>query len=408
MKFKVGDKVRIHDPKSDFYKVESVVIGAFRACEENYYELDNELGEWLEEDLELVKPTFKVGDTVRIVNPPGGDNAGKISTIVSTYRDSLGEPIYTLDNQDVKLSCVNWGSKYLELVPFGVGDCVKYKTGNTAYEVTAINCDRIALKHLGNKKTYPEYNPDKLMKLQFKIGDIVEVCNPVKYKGIIRTIEEIDCRKEAVFYKISNLNEKIAEQNLKLATQDSKKEPKPTYYKGDIVYIDPDKVEDQTYCYQLFEVVKDSTDISVICTNSKFNEVGLIKEYLKKPAFKVGEYFTIKHRNYEIKDVHFDNKRLCYKLQDLYIVAFYTERELLQIVERENDKLIKALDDSIINFNLNENDKDQLQREGTPEQSGCNEGGSRVYGRKPKSAIKVGHLGYKKVIGGGKSRIGRA
>lgn len=416
-KFKVGDRVRINhdDPNSAYFKVEATIIKALDVCGENYYELDDELGEWNEEDLELAVPIFKVGDRVRIVNPPGGGNAGIMSVIVDTHKDAFGETIYALDGLNGKLSCVNWSSKYLELIPFEIGDYVKYKNGNTAYEISMISCDRINLKHLVTKKIYPESDPDKLIKLKFKIGDRVEVVRGSdKYLRVVSTITNVDC-EGGIFYRLSDIKGvKLAERNLEFAIKQP--ETIPTFHKGDLVYVDPDKVESEENCYKFWRVIGEDIDkYGIECSGNGMRSIHLVKDCLKKPIFKKGQYISIGTKSWIIENIYFNvDDRLSYTIDNPEEGSiFYSEDELLQEISKNavtickvSDTIIAKADKNIINFDLEEENygnKNQLQGEDSPKRARNDERGNRIYGRKPKSAIKVGHLDYQKVVGRSKS-----
>lgn len=349
---------------------------------------------------------FKVGNRVKITNSPAPNDkdVGKISTIVSTYKNDQDKTVYTLDNPNRILYCPNWSAEYLEKVPFEVGDYVKYKNGTSAYEVIEIKSKGyLRLRHSNSSKIYDEPDLYKLIKLQFKIGDIVEVCNPVKFRGIIRTIEEIDCRKESVFYKISNINEKIAEKNLKLTPPIKQPEKILAFHKGELVYIDPNKVESKENCYKLWEVIKESADHNAVeCSGNGMSSVWLVKDRLTKPIFKECQHITIETDSWIIEDVYFSmTNTLCYTIHNSRIGSrSYTEDELLQKVAEDAVLNYDLEDNSVITSkNLNKNDKNRLQEEGTPEQSGSDARRSTIHGRKSRVTIKVGHLDNKKVIG---------
>lgn len=369
---------------------------------------------------------LKIGDRVRIADSPVKNDpiVGKISTITKISKDPFGDNIYTLDNPNRDLSYVNWTAEYLEKVSLEIKDLVKYKTGYAVYEVTKVNDNYVDLIHLGTGKTYSD-NPNSLIKLQYKIGDEVEVLKG-SHKDTIGTIT-FAYGEEGIFYRLSTVEGvKFNEKNLKLVTQDSKKQPESTFQKGDLVYIDPNEVEVDGNCYKLWEVIGDDiSDYSIECSGNGESSVYLVKSCLKKPVFKKGQFIIIKDNSWVVDNVYFNlANSLCYKIHNPRIGSTsYTEDELLQKIAEDavtnckttvesihSDAIIAKADKNILISNLEENygSENQLQGEDSLKRERNDEGGSRVYGRKPKSAIKVGHLGYQKVVGGGKSRISRS
>lgn len=368
---------------------------------------------------------LKIGDKVWITNSPAPNDkdVGKISTIVSTYQNSFKETVYTLDNPNRVLGCPNWTEKYLEKVLFEIGDLVKYKTGDAAYEVADIYTDGnglvVRIQHLGSKRYYKEFCATKnLVKLKFKIGDKVEVLKGT-CKGKIGAIKHAHC-EGGIFYRLSNVDGiRFNEQNLKLVSQDSKKQPETilAFNKGDLVYIDPNEVESKENCYKLWEVIgQDISDISIECSTKDVESAYLVKSCLKKPVFRKGQFIMIGIESWKVEDVYFSMVNLLsYTIHNPKKGSmFYSESKLLEKIAEDSvanckiavesicgDSIIAKADKCIITSKLEENygSKNQLQGKDAPERERNDERGSRIYGRKSKSAIKVGHLGYQKVIG---------
>lgn len=261
-----------------------------------------------------------------------------------------------------------------------LGSLVMYKTGTAVYRViTCKEDDLVGIEHIRTGATYTESDPNKLVKLKFQPGDKVEISAPSMYQGQIKTILSAEYRVAGVFYRLREISDiKFAEEHLKLAEN-------LDFKKGDLVYVDHNRVENKEYCYKIFTIINsDDKSIGVDCEDENGNTIKLGRNFLVKPEFSIGEFIKYDEHIWTIQAVYFSAAQdVCYTMgNSTYGVMAFTEQKLKTIITPK--------------LNKNEN---KLQGKTSPERGESDKREGRVHGRKPDVTVKIQRLSYQTITG---------
>lgn len=345
---------------------------------------------------------FKVGDTVMIISKYS-PNKGKISKITKVYDSYKNCPaVYDLDGFDISYS-----EKSLLKVEYEVGDrvrCIKKDSVDLNEIFIVMELERYPMIGLSGGRTFFVDEIEKV-ESKFKIGNKVRVNNPGSANnGKVGTIIKIypNC-----IYEINGIATRIDERFLELYKD-------PEFKRGDFVAYKNGKA-----VYKVTEIIKGSIGIKHLQTGNCYTDK---PERLFKLKFQEGQEVRIKSIDVvgTVLNAAFNSdEKISYKVA--YNNGIALEPVTIWSIEDNLEKIESAILTTIeaspsntvevtnriaeaskiltkcVNELKNEDNENQLQRKETSERERNDARGSRIYGRKPKSTVKIKCLSYEKV-----------